>query len=632
MSDLFLRITAFLTTIFTLLPSVFGFPSAYKEFEEAHKFDSTLGQIIVDDDMSVPRIFITQNNKSDYVIVTGENASPSEINAAEVLQDNLKKMSGITIPIVRDNSTAQEKEIIVGKTNRESENTYSINRKELGDEGLSFFVFEEKLIIAGGEKRGTLYGVYTFLEEVLGFRWFSKNLTVVPENKDISVRRSLNVKQVPCFEFRDLSWKASYDENYRVARKINTNFPLTLSEKNGGGQTGIGLGHSFDYLLPASEYFQSHPEYYALTENGIRETRQPCLSNPDVIKIITENTLALVRKNPNANFVSVSQNDNEDFCRCENCKAIDDAEGSHSGTLVRLLNAVADEVAKEFPNTYVQTLSYNHTRMAPKLTRLRDNIIIHLCSDETCFSHPIEEECLVDKYDVTFVEALDSWKEHTDNIYVYDYTTNFSHYSTPFPNFHVLQKNMQFFAENKISGVWEEGCPHMEYNGEFSHLKAYIISKLLWDPYTDVDKHMNEFMRAFYGKGYQEIRKYIDFSSDRARLNHIEMWASPTKIATFTSADLKKIDSWWDKAESLAENEFQLNNLEASKIQIRYYKNFAQKAEFSRFRNSAKTGEALYDDMMRFGIYRVGTAPNKLLKPKDEIDFTKPIREWRIDA
>ncbi|HZK38647.1 MAG TPA: hypothetical protein VFD23_00680, partial [Clostridia bacterium] len=85
-------------------------------------------------------------------------------------------------------------------------------------------------------------------------------------------------------------------------------------------------------------------------------------------------------------------------------------------------------------------------------------------------------------------------------------------------------------------------------------------------------------------------------------------------------------------AEKLAKNDFELTNLEASKIQIRYYKSFTQKCEFSMFKNTAAEGEALYNDFVRFGIDRVGTGSYKLLKPREEIDFSKPIREWRVDA
>ncbi len=48
------------------------------------------------------------------------------------------------------------------KTNREIQ--FSINCNELGTDGFEVKWQDKKLVIAGGETRGTLYGAYDFLE------------------------------------------------------------------------------------------------------------------------------------------------------------------------------------------------------------------------------------------------------------------------------------------------------------------------------------------------------------------------------------------------------------------------------------------------------------------------------------
>ena len=103
---------------------------------------------------------------SDYVIVRGENAYISEVTASTELQSYLKQISGVEIPIVTDSTAPVAKEIVVGKTNRESDGEF--NRDELGNDGLVIKSNGQKLFLVGGEKRGTLYAVYTFLEEYLG--------------------------------------------------------------------------------------------------------------------------------------------------------------------------------------------------------------------------------------------------------------------------------------------------------------------------------------------------------------------------------------------------------------------------------------------------------------------------------
>ena len=93
-----------------------------------------------------------------------------------------------------------------------------------------------------------------------------------------------------------------------------------------------------------------------------------------------------------------------------------------------------------------------------------------------------------------------------------------------------------------------------------------------------------------------------------------------------SNADLKKIDEWFDKAESMAKNQFERDNIQSARIQVRYYKSFTRRGEFSFFRNSAKTGEALYDDMIRLGVTRL--KERLPLMPKEEINFRLRIDKW----
>ncbi len=90
----------------------------------------------------------------------------------------------------------------------------------------------------------------------------------------------------------------------------------------------------------------------------------------------------MLRANPNARIVSLTQHDNQDYCVCDECKALDAYEGSHSGTMIHFVNAVADAVKDEFPNVAIDTFAYQYTRKPPKHVVPRDNVIVRLCSIE----------------------------------------------------------------------------------------------------------------------------------------------------------------------------------------------------------------------------------------------------------
>ena len=60
--------------------------------------------------------------------------------------------------------------------------------------------------------------------------------------------------------------------------------------------------------------------------------------------------------------------------------------------------------------------------------------------------------------------------------------------------------------------------------GEFGHLRAYLITKLMWNPNADPNAIINDFLEGYYGKAAAQIRNYIDsmreaLLNDNFRLN-----------------------------------------------------------------------------------------------------------------
>jgi hypothetical protein len=159
---------------------------------------------------------------------------------------------------------------------------------------------------------------------------------------------------------------------------------------------------------------------------------EPCLTHPDVLKIVTDAVLAELKANPHRENISVSQNDNDKHCLCPKCKAIDDREGTPMGTLLEFVNAIADVVAKEHPGVKVGTLSYWYTRKPPKTLKPRPNVQIQLCSIECCVVHPINDPNCAKN--VQFCSDMAEWGQLTQEIFIWNYNTNFSNYLLPFPN------------------------------------------------------------------------------------------------------------------------------------------------------------------------------------------------------
>jgi len=174
--------------------------------------------------------------------------------------------------------------------------------------------------------------------------------------------------------------------------------------------------------------------------NGKRIIDQPCLSNPEVLSIVIEELKKEMAEQPDKNVWSVSQNDIISYCQCPACRAAIEEEGSPAGPIIRFVN----KVAEQFPDKIISTLAYEYSRSAPKATKPRDNVQIMLCTIELNRSKSIES----DTASRQFVKDFSDWGKISKHIYLWDYTVNFSHHVSPFPNLHVLQPNIQFFTRN----------------------------------------------------------------------------------------------------------------------------------------------------------------------------------------
>jgi hypothetical protein len=498
------------------------------------------------------QITLIQNGQSNYKIVLGQDASPSEKHAADELQMFLQQISGATLPIVSDGGRLADNEIILGDNQHLRALDTKIDFAKLGKEGFTIRTVGRNLVIAGGKLRGTMYGVYTFLEDYLDCRWFSAKVSRIPKKTTVAIQ-PIDDTQVPRLEYREPFEKDGFDGDWSARNKANSN-AAALDEKRGGKISYFGFVHTFNDLVPPAKYYAQHPEYFSLIDGQrMNGYYQLCLTNPDVLQIVIAEVKKRMREHPEATVFSVSQNDAGGACQCPNCQAIVKREGSEAGPLIEFVNKVADAVKDEFPDKVIDTLAYQYTRKPPLHVRPRPNVIVRLCSIECCFGHPLETcDSPANK---AFRDDIVGWSKLTKRIWVWDYVTDFPHYIQPFPNLNVLKPNIQFFANNGVSGVFEEGN-YTSLGGEFEELREYMMAKFLWNPDYDQDRAMNEFLAGFYGSAAPFIRQYIDLiHNDVVKRNiHTYIWDGPN-APYLNPENIAQANQLFDQAEKAVAND-----------------------------------------------------------------------------
>lgn len=449
-------------------------------------------------------------------IALSPNASATEEFAAEELRRHLQEMAGLKscyYGVAVNRSVGDGPTIYLHDAAQAAAAGIDVVALGLGPEAYRLETRHGNLYILGGGPRGALYGVYGLLER-LGWRWYTPTVRHVPACKSVVVP-PLAVTESPAFEFRDMWVWDCQDPAWWVRNRLN-GWYTRVPEFMGGHHDYCGFVHTFYALLPPDEYFATHPEYYNLEEGKRRhEGGQICLSNPDVLKIVTARVLALMHDNPKLTIFSVSQNDCDGYCTCPDCMRIAEEEGSQSGPVIRFVNAIAAETCKQFPDKLIDTLAYRYSLDAPHQVVPHANVRVRVCSIGCCQGHPYGTCDHAES--VRFLRALEQWGRRTDQIYIWHYATNFSHYLTPMPDFDELHGNIQLYRRSGVCGLFMQGMGEEGGGAESMALRGYVISKLLWNPDQDVWALVDEFLSAVYGKAAPHVRDYLDILHEVVR-------------------------------------------------------------------------------------------------------------------
>jgi len=497
-------------------------------------------------------LMIAENGRSEYTIVLADDASPSTKHGAAELRVFLKQMTGADLPVISEREPISAHEILVGDSAHLRQLGVEIAYNALGDEGYVLRTVGPHLVIAGGALRGTMYGVYGLLEDYLGCRWFTPDVSRIPTYERLVVV-PLDETRVPALEYRDPYFIDCFDGDWNARNRMN-GASARLEGKHGGKVTYEGFSHTFFDFISPDEYFDEHPEYFSeINGKRTRDRTQLCCTNEDVIRIMTEKLRQRMREHPEANVFSVTQMDWDNYCQCEKCSALMEKEGTPGAPVFAMINRIADALAEEFPDKAIDTFAYQWSRKPPKTIRPRPNVIIRLCSIECCFSHPLAT-CDSEE-SAEFRKDIAGWAKMCDRLWVWDYVTCFTNYLLPFPNLRVLDDNIRFFIQNHVTGIFEEGN-YQSLHGEMATLRSYMMAKFLWNPDYDPEQAMTEFLEGVYGAAAGPIREYIDLLHDTVERESIHIHISEQPDAPYLSDELlATADALWERAEAAVAGE-----------------------------------------------------------------------------
>lgn len=488
-------------------------------------------------------LVIADRGRARMPILTQEGATPAEGHASEELAHWLQQITGAPFErIIASPESVPPTGMVVGPGSVARKLFPEVPFDRLGAEEIVILSKGRYLLLAGGRPRGTLYAVYQFLQRYGGIRWFAPWATQAPQRRTFRLN-PIRVQESPAFEYREPFWYPAFEGDWAARNCVNGHRP-SLTEKHGGKVEYVGFVHTFYWLVPPEQYFEKHPEWYSLIDGKRQwERAQLCCTNPQLREFLVERVRQILRENPQAQIISISQNDWTGACQCDACRAIDEREGTPCGSVLDMVNYIAERLEKEFPHVAFDTLAYWYTRKPTRTLRPRPNVIIRLCSIECSFAQPLEHPMNKD-----FADDIRGWSERSQRLYVWDYTTNFHHYILPHPNYFVLGANVRFFHRHGVRGLFEQGA-YQSHGAEMAELRAWVLAQLMWNPYQDDGKLIEEFLKGYYGAAAPHIKRAMMRFAERAREFKMGCFTQPKDAPYLDLETLTYAEQLWERAE-----------------------------------------------------------------------------------
>lgn len=494
------------------------------------------------------QLSLVRDRKTTSRIIISTN-NPTEHTAANLLQNFIQKTSGCQLPIVH-NQTARKGDVLI-----------SSNKKLPSVTAGGFLLSTQHgvLRISSSNDNGVVYGVVTLLEQYLGVDYWGENEYSLTPRKTITLPL-INKTDNPAFHYRQSQCYAIHSDSiYKWWNRL---------EEPGEVFAASYWVHTFDKLLPSDVYGKTHPEYYAyfMGKRHPGKASQWCLTNPEVFEIVSQRIDSIFKANPDKHIISVSQNDgNYTNCTCSSCKAIDDHEGALSGSVITFLN----KLAARFPDKEFSTLAYLYTMNPPKHVKPLPNVNIMLCDIDCNREVSLTENASGQE----FVKAMKGWSAITNNIFVWDYGINFDNYLAPFPNFHILQDNIRLFKQYHATMHFSQIAGSR--GGDFAELRAYLVSKLMWNPEVNTDSLTQHFLRGYYGEASAPIYRYIKVMEGALIGSGQRLWIydSPVshKQGMLKPQLMRRYNALFDEAEeAVADNDTLLKRVQRARLPLQY--------------------------------------------------------------
>ncbi len=465
---------------------------------------------------------------SDYKILVPETR-PSPVSlASSELSYFLKQSSNCALDVVTD-ATSPAKYISLGLTKQLLSSSFYNAEADYGFSGYHIFSEGENVYIYGtsAENKGTLYGVYDFLHDAVGYEAYAGDEYYFQTKEAVSCRISDEVV-IPSFDTRVIGYKYTNDDATLTQR-------LRLVNQY-SAEDWYGFGHSqingpYFNVADRVEKVASGEWQDDWFANGYAEAdhNQLCYTGGEkLVDMVANAMIDKIKAQPEVTYFMFGQQDNADFCTCSRCAEAEKEWGCNTaGLQIAFMNDViakTEEYLKEnepgrevryvvfaYMNTVNPPVKEEGGEYVPYSDKVipNDKLYFYFAPIGTDFSSTLDSLS-----NDTYYKAIQGWNVLAGGrILCYLYDINFRHYFLNFNNTSTVANMYEMYRRFGVSYMYTQG-PVDTIVPSFEEARVYVESKLMWDTSLSYEELLMDFMNHYYGPASSSITQYWNLTFD----------------------------------------------------------------------------------------------------------------------
>lgn len=481
-------------------------------------------------------ITLAESGQARYQIARESTPAGLEEYAAKTLAGYLQEMTGAEFPVVSPNEReADQPAILVGLSELALAMLEPDPLAKLRDQEHVARSIGSDILLYGKGHRASLDAVMEFLENSLGWRWYSFLEKPVVLQQTTLTLQPFSRKRDFDFESRQLALR--YNAEFYLQHGVNMGLETRLLQRRQAVPPQLRswlpnenfVHTSFSYIPPTPtdqyangfhwvkerNHFEANPEFFSVGESGQRVPNlQLCYSNRGLRNELTRQVLRQIEISGQRQLIMIDAADRPGrFCHCDGCTALEQQYQTPGGPLFDYLIELCNALKREHPATRVKALAYrrSQTQVPPRLPegeKLPVNLVIDFAPIKDCYfadwTHPDP------KVQETF-QHLKDWAAITEpgNLWAWMYPNPWgTGHEMPVGNVERVITNMRLMHKAGVRGIF------LDHNGinsrsGWSELQAFLVLKLSQNIDADTDVLITEFTEHAFGPAAPQMRQYL---------------------------------------------------------------------------------------------------------------------------